>query len=542
MGHLQQIKDTIKGVRQGSATLAISALVLSISIVGSVFAAVTVPVTDTAGMTPAVVGSACIVEGSATCRTVDALASAGNATVGYTIYGGGIVDTITDRAVGNADVTGYANLFRFNGATGALDRNFKPQFVRSGGTLESSKVTAILIDPDTNSMYVGGNFLQVKNNPTATAVNRYAVAKFDLTTGLMDTAFDARICTQATGTTRSGVCTVDTLAFVGNGTAKRLAIGGGFSMVRGTSQAAFVTVNPSTGAIDSATNKIAISTPIFPVGIGQTPTGMKVQGISLSADRTKMAIHGNFSRVAVNGAAAVTRQQVAIVRVDANTGVPIAMSTWNPPSLTTSTPTLATDATNPCHNNIPHPAQIVWDPDNTRFFMISWAGGGTGTGTPLNILCDSITAWSTSETTSVSNVTQFYNRTYGDTILSGCYQNKALYVGGHFRSLNYKVYVNGVNRTPSYPSWTDDQGRAYSGEIHWGLGVIETDVTNTSRYGLAVATWNDTTETGKGFGWNASLCINAPANKGGGVYFGGDSEKVNGNAAVKRLVRFPASN
>ena len=55
-----------------------------------------------------------------------------------------------------------------------------------------------------------------------------------------------------------------------------------------------------------------------------------------------------------------------------------------------------------------------------------------------------------------------------------------------------------------------------------------------ANYGHAISGFNNSTATGRGQGWAASLSTSA------GIYIGGDAQVVGSDTTIKRLAFFPA--
>lgn len=196
--------------------------------------------------------------------------------------------------------------------------------------------------------------------------------------------------------------------------------------------------------------------------------------------------------------------------VDRTTGAATSVATWYAP-----TPFHAAVLT--CSKAKVWPRDVDWSPTGDAFTIV---GTGGGRGHPYPAPCDAVTRWTNDGNPDA--VPAYYNHTEIDTILSVCDVGPYTYVGGHFKSLNQEVRVNGVRvQVP----------KGQVNEKHYGLGAID----NSS--GLAVTDWNHTDQTGRGEGWGAALCLPGPAPEGG-VYFGGDSIGVNGVRRVQRLAYF----
>lgn len=447
-------------------------------------------VTDVASkLTPTVPGGQCYtgVPNPQACREVLKMIK-----VGDWIYAGGIISSVANS---NPKVvtSGFSNLFRFNAATHQLDRTFRPQFFRTPGRVDDSRVTGLAASADGSSLYVAGRFSNVASAPGATAVVRRGLAKIDATTGVVDTAFNARLC--ASG----GACVAYDAQIVAG---QSLWVAGNFTTVNQVPRTALASLNPATGALTSAVQLPIAGTPV-------TTTGTKITKISVNPASTRAVIIGNFGSVAGQ-----SRQEVAVLNVDPVTGSATSLNTWN-------APTHLGGSVTGCSKKDTWPREVDWDPTGSFFGIVASGGGGFD---PWPALCDAYSRWR--ENGNANSVPVLYNNTEFDSYFSVCDVGTWSYVGGHFKSLNHHVRLNGVIVRPP---------KGQVNETHYGLGVI----TNTT--GLAVSGWNHTTLTGRGAGWAASLCVPGPAATGGGVYFGGDSVGVNGDSTIQRLAYFPAS-
>jgi hypothetical protein len=171
---------------------------------------------------------------------------------------------------------------------------------------------------------------------------------------------------------------------------------------------------------------------------------------------------------------------------------------------------------------------VDWSPDG-QYFDIAASGGGKSSAWPG--LCDAVTRFAFDPSApDFSHATPaFVNFTGFDSLFAVCDTGDYLYTGGHNKYLNSSIYINGT------------KVRTGGTEAHYGIGVISVDKSSPSfRYGFAVPTWNNTTETGRGAGWAACLAIRGGPSVGGGLYVGGDAQGVNGDRTIKRLAYFPS--
>lgn len=449
------------------------------------------PVTDVASTrAPTVLGQQCYGKAGPKelCRQVFTIVKMGN-----WVYVGGQIEQVRSPLT-RTTTSGYSNLFRFNASTQQLDTSFKPQFYRTAGRVDNGAVMGLAPSADGQSLYVSGNFTKVEGSPGGSAVSRPGVAKIDGTTGAVDTAFDARVCSGG------GSCRVDDVSLIG----QTLWLGGTFSRVGGVSRPVLAGVNPSSGALSSGGN-ISVS------GRTQAAVGMRVHKVVSNPAGTKFVIIGNFGSVQGQ-----SRYSVAVINTDPGSGAATSVNNWNAPKNLQA-------AINACNKKMFWPRDAAWTPSGDAFALVA---KGVGGGHPYPALCDAFSIFN--DNNNANSTPYGYNHTEIDSVMSVCTLGNYAYVGGHFKSLNQEVRRNGVVVKPP---------RAQRNETHYGLGVINTDPSNV----MAVSGWNQTTQTGRGAGWGAALCVDGPGSQGGGVYFGGDGKKVNGNASISKLAYFPAA-
>jgi hypothetical protein len=444
-------------------------------------------VTDVASTaTPRVPGGDCYpgVADPSACRRVLSMLKAGS-----WIYVGGIVSDVYDPGTG-VTTGGFHNLFRFNAKTHRLDTTWKPQAYRTTTTYRDAGVSGLAVSADGSTLYASGGFTTVASGPGQPGVVRRGVAAFSTATGAVQTGFNARVCAGG------GPCVVNDVKNV-NGT---LWLGGNFTHIAGLAKTALASVAPNTGAL---TNNISVTFS----GVVTTTVGTKVHRIAINPQQTKAAVIGNFSTV--NG---VTHKEVVLLNVAANGGSSSA-SSWNAPTYLNASQT-------DCQARDTWARGVDWDPTGT-YFDIAASGGGGFDAFPG--LCDAFTRFKGDTN---SNATPLIvNYTGFDSLFAVCDTGSYVYTGGHNKSLNHAVYINGskVKSTQEY---------------HYGLGVIDVNPQDPG-YGRAISGWNNTTATGRGAGWSACLSVSGGPSVGGGVYMGGDAATVNGNRNIQRLAYFP---
>lgn len=422
------------------------------------------------------------------CRQVLTIVKSGN-----WIYVGGQVDQVWSPLT-RKFTTGVSNLFRFDARTQALDTSFRPQFFRTPGRVDNGAVMGLAPSSDGQSLYVSGAFTEARGSTNGVTYDRPGVVKISTTTGDVDPTFDARVCAGG------GSCEVDDVALIGS----TLWLGGAFSRVGGLARPALTGVSASTGAL-MAGGRVRVA------GRTQAAVAMRVHKVVPNPTHTKMVIIGNFGTV--QGA---SRYSVALLQVDPATGAAVGVDRWNAPqNLAAAIPT--------CNKKMYWPRGAAWTPSGDAFAL---AAKGVGGGHPYPALCDAFSIFH--DDSSADAVPFGYNHTEIDSVMSVCSLGDYVYVGGHYKSLNQEVRLSGkVVRPPV----------SQRNETHYGLGVINAAPTSM----LAVSGWNQTTQTGRGAGWGAALCVDGPGSEGGGVYFGGDAKKVNGNASIQKLAYFPAA-
>ncbi|QQS18165.1 hypothetical protein IPL68_06035 [Candidatus Saccharibacteria bacterium] len=160
---------------------------------------------------------------------------------------------------------------------------------------------------------------------------------------------------------------------------------------------------------------------------------------------------------------------------------------------------------------------VDWNPTGSSFVLCTTGGGGTSVYPSLR---DSISLWPNSNSTNATP--DWVNYTDNDTFLSCRATTNYIYTGGHFRNLNFTVYRAGVKQTSA----------AYAPQTHYGIGAINAST------GSAVASFNQGTSTGRGYGWAGMYVSPASQGAGAGLWVGGDADGIMGENH-RRLGLFP---
>jgi hypothetical protein len=450
---------------------------------------ITGAVSDVASdLTPSVPGGQCYPTANQNnCRRILVLKQ-----IGDWIYAGGIISSVTDRTTG-VTTSGFHNIFRFSATTHKVDTSWKPQFYQSAQAnsttaYNDSAITGIATD-GAGTLYVAGSFSQYAPAPGAAGVGRRGVAAINATTKAL-LPFNAKVCTGG------GACVVNDVEYV-DGT---VWLGGHFTEIAGQAVNSLAFVNPITGALTGTQ---------LPVSGAVTSTvTTKVAQIAVNPQQTQAVMIGNFT--SVGGA---THDEVAVLDITATGGATI--DPWNDPK------NLGASNSSNCSSTDTWARGVDWDPTGTYFDIAASGGGGQDAFGAHGALCDAFSRFKSDGNPNtpyplIVNVTGF------DSLFTVVDTGNIVYTGGHNKSLNHAVYVNGVKVKATQQS-------------HYGIGAIDVNPSDAG-YGAAIANWNNTTSTGRGAGWASSL-----SNTSLGIYVGGDAQTVGTDATIKRLAFFPAS-
>lgn len=470
----------------------VSGTLLVVAAIAAPSAHAAVPITGlvsdiASDLTPSVPGGYCYTGADQNkCRRILVLKQ-----VGDWIYAGGIISSVTDRTT-NVTTSGYHNIFRFSATTHRVDTSWKPQFYRSSQANDTtayndSTVTGITTD-GAGTLYVSGRFSMYAPAPGAAGVGRRGVAAIS-TADTSLKPFNAKVCTGG------GPCTVNDVEYV-NGS---LWLGGNFTHVGGTAVTALAFADPTTGALTGT--QLGIS------GAVTSTVDTKVAQIAINPQRSQAVIVGNFTTV--GGA---THDDVAVLDITPTGAATI--DSWNDPKNLG-----ASNSTN-CSSSDTWARGVDWDPTGKYFDIAASGGGGFDAFGAAGALCDAFSRFK-SDGNPNTPYPLLVNETGFDSLFTVADTGDIVYTGGHNKNLDHAVYINGV-KVPG------------GEQKHYGIGAIDVNPSDPN-YGHAILSFNNSTTTGRGAGWAASLST------GAGLYMGGDAEVVGTDTTIKRLAYFPAS-
>jgi hypothetical protein len=411
--------------------------------------------------------------------------------VGDWIYAGGIISSVTDRISGVTSA-GYHNIFRFSASTHRVDTSWKPQFYRSAQANDTtayndSAITGIAADSG-GTLYVAGSFTQYAPAPGTAGVSRRGIAAINAGDRALK-PFNTKVCIGGGG------CVVNDVEFV-KGT---LWLGGRFSFLAGTPVTALALVDPVTGALKGT--QLPVS------GIITSTVSTKVAQIAVNPQQTQAVMIGNFSTVG-----GTTHDEVAVLDITGAGGATI--NSWNDPK------NLGASNSAHCSAADTWARGVDWDPTGTYFDIAASGGGGFDAFGAVGALCDAFSRFKSDGNPNtphplIVNVTGF------DSLFTVVDTGHVVYTGGHNKNLDHAVYINGT--------------KVHSPEQkHYGIGAIDVQLGDPG-YGHAILSFNNSTATGRGAGWAASLST------GAGIYIGGDAQGVGTDTTIERLAYLPAS-
>ena len=308
--------------------------------------------------------------------------------IGTRILVGG---TFTQEANhGSKTLVSQPYLFAFNASTGVLDTGFLPVL---DGNVES-----IEPGPSADTAYVAGFFNNVNG------VKSKSIVLLNTTNGSIVPGFTAPNLNGAGNAIR---------LIPGH-----LLLGGTFTTANGSTRDGLVSMNPTTGAIDTYLTVALVGHHNYGVNPNSVSGAVGVQAMTVSPDGTQMMVIGNFT-----SAGGASHDQ--IVKVDLGSPSASVDSTWTTTQLTAACFNKKVDS---------YVRDIDYSPDGTYFVLVN--GGGSGTNTDKSrSLCDSASRWSATD--AGPNVLPTWVDYSGqDTLLSVAVTGTTIYIGGHQRWMN----------------------------------------------------------------------------------------------------------
>ncbi len=370
--------------------------------------------------------------------------------------GNRIIATGTFTSVVDKNGTAYTrkNVFAFNATTGAVDTTFVPE-------ITGKEVTEV-VDAGDGTVFIGGKFSAVNG------VKSSKVARIDAASGAVITTFKAKAINGA----------VNDMQLVNN----KLYIGGIFTSINGTPRTLLAALNPTTGA-DTGTVNLTFA--------GLWNGGkLAVKKFDISDDGNTLVAIGNFRTV------------------DGQSRPQIMMADLSGPNATLASWWTSRYSARCANAFDTYMRDVDIDPTGT-YFVVGATGaysGGVGSGT----LCDAVSRWELTPTTTSSQDPSWVDYSGGDTFTQVKATGAAIYVGGHFRWLNN-------------PYSSDSRG--VGAVVRTGLAALD------PRNGLPF-TWNPTRNRGVGV-WEF-MTTNA------GLWMGHDTA-VTAKEKRGRLAFFPTA-
>ena len=275
---------------------------------------------------------------------------------------------------GGATVT-RNNIVAFNESTGQLSTTFLPQL--------DGEVTALMLSPDSLTVYVGGFFNNVNGAASQSLVQLNV--NDGTRTAFRPPSMDGR---------------VKDLRLV-NG---RLWVAGTFQTVAGQARSSLYTANPATGAVD----------PYFGLTIAGMQNGGTTQVLKMDVNPagTRLVGIGNFRTVA-----GADRRQIFMLDI---TGASAQLADWQTNFYTSTCASVFNT----------YMRDLDFSPDGS-YFVVSTTGAYNGS----NSACDQTSRWQTADTGSALTP-RWTDYTGGDTTYAVAITGAAVYVGGHFRWQN----------------------------------------------------------------------------------------------------------
>jgi hypothetical protein len=363
--------------------------------------------TNPADTTPHLVADASVAR-----PRVDAFVSAAG-----TMYAGGLFSAVTGPD--QTTTVQRSNLMAFNSVTGEVVEGFAPQV---NGTVDALEVAA-------GALYVGGGFTTVDGS------SRRALVKINLSTGKVDTAFNAGFT---------------------SGKVTDLQMVGSRLFVAGSAGTKLMALDPDTGANTGYLNLNIRGK------LEGTTSGPSVSRFAVNPDQSKLVAVGNF--LTVTGK---IRHRAFMADLGANGA---SLNGWYYNSLT-----------KPCGSTTPsrqaYLVDVDFSPDGSYFVL---AGAGYTPRLESEIgetICDAAARFDISVPSPSRPV--WINYTGGDTIRSIAATGAAVYVQGHFRWLDNPYGANSAGpgavvrkavgaidpTTGKALSWNPGASRAEGGKV-----------------------------------------------------------------------------
>jgi PKD repeat protein len=312
--------------------------------------------------------------------------------VGSEIIVGGTFTSVTAPGTTTNPVT-RNYLFGFDATTGAISTSFVPQ-------LDQGPVEGLAPGPQPNTVYVAGSFNTVNGTKSK------SVALLNTQTGQL-----------VSGWAPSAVNGAGWTVKLAGG---RLYLGGIFTTVGGAAHAGLVSLDPSTGKVQSYMQVQVAGHHNYTGQPGQSNAPVGVHRMDISPDGSRLVAVGNFKTV--DG---VTHDQIMLVDLGATSAD--VDPNWNTSGYTATCASGAYDT---------YMRDVAFAPDGS-YFAVAATGGGTfdqntdGT----RALCDTVTRWTTTATGSdVQPV--WIDYTGNDSFESIATSGTAIYLGGHERWVN----------------------------------------------------------------------------------------------------------
>jgi PKD repeat protein len=310
--------------------------------------------------------------------------------VGTRMVVGGTFTTVTPTAgagTGTAFTRNY--LLAFNASTGELDTGFAPAV---NGEVDSIAPTA-----DGTGVYVGGVFTVAGGRTTRLAL-------FNVSTGALVTTFNPSV---------NGP--VKDMALTGG----HLLVAGTFTSVGGQAHGGLVSLNPTTGGVESYVNINLTGNHNYGRVAGAAQARVGATSIAVNPAGTRAIVDGNFI-TATDGGTAYSRDQ--IVSINLGSAAATIDSGWNTNAYIYACYSGAYDS---------YVRDIGWSPDGSYFVVVT-TGGYYGNSFQACDAAARFDAASTGPTVTPSWVTF----TGTDSLYSVAVTTSAIYIGGHQRWLN----------------------------------------------------------------------------------------------------------